>query len=335
MDQRDERDFEDEIVLNDERDTVTLKGNSTTIIGGLDYSSVEDEESSYFSNPYNKKVNFLEWIRALQKRAKHHFTTSHAVRNGFLIGLLGVIGMVLAGALSGPLALLVLFGVVALTGAMVTAVAGILAFWDGFKDYRHKWSSRNPIKYLIHEFIVWMKHHKWQMWIGFALFLATTALIITALVAPGPLLVAIGFIGSGFAAMGLTLSTPAAAILTFALIGITAMALLDVAGRIWEAIFPPESSPKKIIPKKYHRIKDDDSSWEERDTTEIKPGHKRENSEKGVGEKASYKPVPGAATPYNSDEENEDESKSEDFENEENTTKASTDSKSSFTCAQQ
>lgn len=171
---------------------------------------------------------------------KKHFRTSHAVRNGFLIGLLAVIGIVLTSALSGPFALLIFFGVAALTGAMVAAVSGALAFIE--VDTKFVPVKDSAASYLADRFFAWMKKHQLQTWIGIGLFLATTALIVTALIAPGPLLVAIGFVGSSFAAMGLTLSTPAVAILTFALMGITAMALLDAGFRIWEAI----SSDKNV-----------------------------------------------------------------------------------------
>lgn len=166
-----------------------------------------------------------------------YFLSSNTIRNEFAVGLLGVIGMVCTSALTGPFGLFVFFGVVALMGAMLTVVSGA---WAYRKYIAH---LEDPLANLYSKLVGWMHNHKPGTLVGIALFLTTVALIITAVAFPaslvgGPLALAIQFIGSGFAGMGLTLSAPVTAFLAVALLGITAMTLWDIACRIGNLIHP-------------------------------------------------------------------------------------------------
>lgn len=170
---------------------------------------------------------------SLKPRLKKYFFSSNVVRDGFLMALLGLIGMVLVGALSGPFGLLVFSGVAALIGSIMAIVPGTLMALGRFR-----WDL-NPLTYDLRP---WMEYHFFPgTVIGAALFLTTLALIITAVFFPaalagGPLFLAIQFISSGFAGMGLTLSAPVSTFLAVALMGMTAMILWDVACRIGNAI---------------------------------------------------------------------------------------------------
>jgi hypothetical protein len=188
-----------------------------------------------------------------------YFGTSNAVRNSVLITVLGAVGLILLGALGGPLApallvfLLVGSGVVAVAGILGMVTSGILAYFNfmhdckNFKKYTEKYdfNGTSMVAYLRFELIEWMKCHKIDTFVGSLLFLVTLALIVFAVFFP-PILTgifpflstAIGFVSSGLVGMGLVgISASVMAFLSASIIGIAAITAWDVLCRIGYAAF--------------------------------------------------------------------------------------------------
>jgi GTPase SAR1 family protein len=165
------------------------------------------------------------------------FFQPNTARNFFLFGMLGVIGIILLGALGGPLAPALYLGLLS-TFEVITAVSMLVSLVLGLT------LSVTQERPLSTELLEWATNHPLNIAVGILLFLATVALIVLAVFFPTilanvPLLfaainfVSSGIAGAGFAGITATLMTT----LSASLIGIVAITAWDVLCRIGNALY--------------------------------------------------------------------------------------------------
>jgi GTPase SAR1 family protein len=188
------------------------------------------------------------------------FQQPDTLRNLFPLGMLGIIGIILLGALGGPLApglyfgLLLIFNILATVGICASFLAVGLTL------------STTHERRLSTELLEWAENHRLDITVGILLFLATVALIVITVFFPLTLAnmpflsAAINFVSSGIAGVGLAgISTTLMTALSASLIGIFAITLWDVLCRVGNTLY---SAAKINYPEEL--------SWLE-DTLEQKP----------------------------------------------------------------